>query len=181
MEMIKKLFIPKTWLLLLVISVLSARCKKDNISDPFGGLNNQLVCKINGSEWKSNENRYSGFYDLNPYSNLRYLYLTYRNGNQVIQLFINSPYQTGKIILNQNTNIYPNITNPKNYAAFINEYPDLTPDDLYVTNAIDVGEINFITMDTNNKKIKAKFSFTGKDNRTGKKITITDGYFEYHQ
>jgi hypothetical protein len=36
-------------------------------------------------------------------------------------------------------------------------------------------------MDSVDKKVKAAFSFTGKDNRTGKKVTVTEGYLEHHQ
>lgn len=174
----KKPFIPKTWLLLLVIPIFCARCKKDNIQSSFAGLNNQLVCKINGSEWRLNENRYSGFY-VNPFANRKYIYLVYSNGNQAIRFHINPPYRPGIIYLDHVT--HPASTFPEDYASFLNTYGDLTPDEFYVTNASDTGEIDFITMDTINKKIKAKFFFTGKDSRSGKKISVTDGYLEYHQ
>jgi|GEM_PF-2404965 len=178
----QKDIIKKSWILLLALPILAARCKKDDISqDPFSWLNNQLICKINGIEWKSNNNRYSGFYDHNPLLNKRYIYLTYENGQQSVELFINPPYNQTIYDLNKTTLDYPTTDDPENYIAFTKEYPDLTPRELYITNTIDVGKIEFVLLDSINKIIKAKFSFTGKDNRTGKKVTVTEGYFEYHQ
>jgi hypothetical protein len=87
----------------------------------------------------------------------------------------------GIIPLNQNTSDYPNSLSPKDYAAFINEYSNSTPAEEYITNASDVGTMNINLLDSINKKIKASFSFTGKDQLTGKKVTVTDGYFDYHQ
>ena len=107
--------------------------------------------------------------------------LLYRNSRQTIQFYINPPFRSGEYTLNYNTQLYSVSTSPADHGAFTNEYPDLTPDDVYITNPVETGVINFILMDTIHKKIKAKFSFTGKDKRTGKKVTITDGYFEFHQ
>jgi len=176
---IKKFYSKKTWPLLLPLLLLAAGCKKN--SGLFASLNNQLVCKINGSEWKTAENRFSGFYDLNPFVNKRYIVLLYRNDRQTIQFYINPPFRSGEYTLNHNTQLYSISTSPADHGAFTNEYPDFTPDDVYITNAVETGVINFTLMDTINKKIKAEFSFIGKDKRTGKKVTITDGYFEFHQ
>jgi hypothetical protein len=41
--------------------------------------------------------------------------------------------------------------------------------------------MNILTIDTIQKAIKASFSFSGKDSRTGKKTSVTDGRLEYHQ
>lgn len=178
MDIIKNIYVPEKWVTLLMITIVAVGCKKE-IPDPFAHFNNQLACKINGGEWKFNDNRYSGFYDLNPFANRKYLYLVYSNGNQAIRFHINPPYRPGKIYLNHDT--HPASAFPEDYASFFNTYNDLTPDEYYVTNAFDTGEIDFITMDTINKKIKAKFFFTGKDSRSGRKISVTDGYLEYHQ
>jgi hypothetical protein len=177
MDIIKNISVPKGSMILPVIIILAIGCKKE-IPDPFARFNNQLVCKINGGEWRLNENRYSGFY-VNPFANRKYIYLVYSNGNQAIRFHINPPYRPGKIYLNHDT--HPASTFPEDYASFLNTYGDLAPDEFYVTNASDTGEIDFITMDTINKKIKAKFFFTGKDSRSGKKIAVTDGYLECHQ
>lgn len=176
---IKEIYLKETWRLLLPLLCLPVGCKKD--TDPFASLNNQLVCKINGSEWRSAENRFSGFYDLNPIANKRHIYLLYRNSRQTIQFYINPPFRSGEYTLIYNTQIYPVPTSPLDHGAFTNEYPDFTPDDIYITNPGETGVLNFILMDTINKKIKAKFSFTAKDKRTDKKVAITDGYLEFNQ
>jgi hypothetical protein len=169
-------------LLLLITSlIMSSGCKKDKEpTDPFATLSNQLVCKIDGNEWKSNA-VLGAYYDNTQNFGGKYVSLFFMNGTQGIDFIINSPYKIGQLLFNQNTTSYPNTLSPKDYAAFINAYSNLTPEEEYITNNIDNGKINLLILDTINKLVKATFSFTGKDNRTGKKVTVTDGYLEYHQ
>lgn len=111
----------------------------------------------------------------------RYLKLSYKSTHESVDFYINPPYDKTFYVFNQSTNISPFIVDPKDYSAFIKTYPDLTPREYYITNTIDTGRIDFIEFDTSAKKIKARLSFTGKETRTGNKITVTDGYFEYHR
>jgi hypothetical protein len=98
-----------------------------------------------------------------------------------MQIFINPPYNKTPYILNQTTLDYPTWGNPKSHIVFKQFFADLTPEEFYITNNVANGAIDFIQLDSILKIAKGKFSFTGKDQRTGKKLTITDGYFEYHQ
>jgi hypothetical protein len=170
------------FLLLIASLTMSLGCKKDKQSpaDPFASLSNQLVCKVNGSEWKSNYVRVSFYNSISPQIG-KYIFLYFENGTQVVDFIINSPYKTGTVLFNQNTASYPNTLSPKDYAVFLKGYSNLTPEEEYITNSNDTGSINFIVMDSVQKRVKATFSFTGKDNRTGKKVSVTEGYLEYHQ
>jgi hypothetical protein len=161
---------------------MAPACKKDTQPpiDPFDGLSNQLICKIDGREWKSNE-VLGGFYDNTGAQLGNFISLLFVNGTQAFDFIINSPYKTGTVLFNQNTSSYPNSSTPKDYGSFIHAYSNLTPEEEYITNSNDTGSINFLVMDSVDKKVKAAFSFTGKDNRTGKKVTVTEGYLEHHQ
>ena len=170
-------------LIALVFSSLlftASSCKKTNFPppDPFATLDNSLVCKINGSEWKSNEKGGGFFREYNGYE---YIRLAFANGRQKVEFYIKPPYDKPFYIFNQTTSTYPNTIYPLDYIYFFVGYPDLTPSEEYVTNAVDTGRVDIVLMDPINNKIKGKFFFTGKDNRTGLKRTITEGYFEYHQ
>jgi hypothetical protein len=170
------LFIPFYGLLVL------SSCKKTKTpppGDPFASLNNQLVCKINGSEWRSNE-RWGGFFYL-TISGKENIRLVYANGRDDITIYINKPYNKSFYIFNNATQTYPNIVYPKDYLAFDRGFPDLTPPENYVTNTIDTGRVDIVLLDSFSNYIKGKFFFTGKDSRTGKKITVTDGYFHYYR
>jgi hypothetical protein len=158
--------------------LMAASCKKTNFPppDPFATLSNSLVCKINGSEWRSNE-RGGGFFLISGTGH-EYIRLSFANGRQKIDFFINPPYDKPFYIFNQTTNTYPNTIYPNDYISFFKGYPDLTPSEEYVTNAVDTGRVDIVLMDPVSNKIKGKFFFTGKDNRTGNK---TEGYFDYHQ
>jgi hypothetical protein len=168
-------------LLLLIASLtMSSGCKKDKQPNTAANLNNQLICKIDGAEWKSKE-VIGRFYDNTNNQGGKYLYFLFSSGTQHFDLIVNSPYKSGTVVFNQITTPYPNSLSPKDYVAFVKGYSDLTPEEQYITNAVDNGSINFSMMDTINKKVKATFSFTGKDSRTGKKVIVTEGYLEYHQ
>jgi len=160
--------------------LIGATCKKEAAppQDPFATLNNQLVCNIDGNKWSSAE-VFGGLFFVPP--DRKYLFLDCKNGYQRVEVFINPPFTQGVYILNKNTLDYPITIYPENYMEFLNYYPDLTPEDKYITNAIETGTLEFLNFDTINFKFRAKFSFTGKDQRTGKKVTVTDGYFDYHQ
>jgi hypothetical protein len=170
------LFIPFYGLLVL------SSCKKTKTlppGDPFASLNNQLVCKINGSEWRSNERRGGFFYT--PTTGRRDIRIVYTNGWDEITIYINSPYNKPFYIFNKATQTYPNANYPEDYLAFFKGYPDLTPSEEYVTNTVDTGRVDIVLLDSFSNYIKGKFFFTGKDSRTGKKITVTDGYFHYYR
>jgi hypothetical protein len=129
---------------------------------------------VNGGQMKGG----GVFQEFNGY---RYIRLAFRNGFQEIQFYLNTPYNTQYYNLNTTTGYYPNNLYPADYALFSQSYPTITPpEENYVTNNIDTGRIDFIQFDSTSQRIKAKFSFTGKDYRTGLKKTITEGYFEYH-
>jgi hypothetical protein len=161
--------------------VMSSGCKKDKEpTDPSASLSNQLVCKIDRVEWKSNE-VIVRLYDNTGNGGGKYFFLFFINGTQSVQFIINSPFKTGNLFFNQNTTLYPNTLSPKDYAAFVNAYSNLTPEQDYITNTTETGNMNILTIDTIQKAIKASFSFSGKDSRTGKKTSVTDGRLEYHQ
>ena len=106
--------------------------------------------------------------------------MSFANGRQKIDLFINPPYDKSYYVFNQNTSTYPNTIYPLDYISFFKGYPDLTPSEEYVTNAVDTGRVDIVLMDPVSNKIKGKFFFTAINKATGKKISITDGYFDYH-
>jgi hypothetical protein len=169
--------------LLILLGVLSIKCNKDKvqpITDP-STLGNQLVCKINGNQWKSTEVLYSGFYDYNPAFNRRYLYLHYVGGGQDMNIFINPPYNRTTYILDKNTLNYPATTQPENYVSFEQYNADLTPEKICITGSSDTGRIEFTVLDSMKHIVKGKFSFNGKDQRTGKIVVVTDGYFDFHE
>jgi len=122
-----------------------------------------------------------GFFQISG-SGQRYVYLAFNNGYQEINFWFNPPYNPQYYILNTTTGYYPGNTNPANYALYAQKYSTITPpEETYVTNSIDTGRVDFVQFDSVNHIIKAKFSFTGKDNGTGQKKIITEGFFEYHQ
>lgn len=144
-------------------------------------LDNQLICKIDGKEWKSNEVLYSGFYDYNPSLNRRYLYLHFVNGRQNIDIFINPPYNQNTYNLDKNTIDYPTTSFPENYLSFEQYYAYLTPEEIYITSSSNTGRIDFTFLDSTKQSIKGKFSFIGKDKHTGKTVSVSDGYFDFHE
>jgi hypothetical protein len=162
--------------------LLSASCKKPKTpppGDPFANLSNQLVCKINGSEWRSNEKRGGFFYS--PTAGREYIRLVFTNSRDELTVYINAPYDKPFYLFNKQTQTYPNLNYPEDYLAFFRGYPDLTPSEEYVTNTTDTGKVDIVLMDSVRNRIRGKFFFTGKDSRTGNKKTITEGYFDYHQ
>lgn len=176
-----KTIIKLSALITVTTLLLSVSCKKTDFPppDPFATLDNQLVCKINGVEWKSNR-RGGGFF-YSPTTGRENIRLGYANGWEEITIYINTPYDKSFYLFNKTTQTYPNAVYPEDYLAFFKGYPDLTPSEEYVTNTVDTGRVDIVLMDAVNNKIKGKFFFTGKDNRTGLKKTVTEGYFEYHQ
>jgi hypothetical protein len=121
-----------------------------------------------------------GFFQISG-SGKRYIRLAFGNGRQKIEFYINPPYNKPYYIFNETTQTYPNTIYPKDYIYFFVGYPDLTPLENYVTNTIDTGRVDIVLLDSLSNYIKGKFFFTGKDSRTGKKITVTDGYFHYYR
>ena len=142
---------------------------------------NQLVCKIDGTEWKSSQVLYSGFFDYSPTFSRRYLYLHYVNGRQEINIFINPPYNKSSYIIDKNTLNYPATSYPENYLSLEKYYDDLTLEKMCITGNSDKGRIDFAVLDTVKHIVKGKFFFNGKDKRTGKEISVTDGYFDFHE
>jgi len=157
--------------------LMAASCNKPDFPspDPFLTLDNQMVCKINGVEWKSTE-KGGGFY--RQYNGHEYIYLGFGSGWQSINIFINQPYDKPFYIFNTST--HPGNVYPKDYISFRRWYPGLTPGELYVTNETDTGRVDIVLMDRELMRIKGKFFFTGKDMDTGEKIIITEGYFDFH-
>lgn len=179
----KKLLTNSLRVLLICLSFLTLRCNKKSevpATDP-STLRNQLVCKVNGNEWKSTEVLYSGFYDYSPAFNRRYLFLHYVGGGQDINIFINPPYNKGTYILNKNTLNYPATSYPENYVSFEQYHPDMTPENICMTGSISTGKIEFTVLDSTQQVVKGKLSFTGRDKQTGKVVSITEGYFDFHQ
>jgi len=166
-------------LLLVGFTFLAAKCNKETDDFPKPEeLSNQLICKINGVKWKSNE--VSGGFFLISGTGHEYIRLVFANGREDITFFLNPPYTKPYYVFNKTTISYPNNIYPEDYVAFFRSYPDLTPEEEYITNSADTGSLDFISLDTTRSIIKARFTFTGRDRRTGKKLTITDGYFDYH-
>lgn len=179
----KQLFNSCSGCLLIALSFLTAGCNKGKVQSATDSstLSNQLVCKIDGTEWKSTQVLYSGFYDYSPSFNRRYLYLHYVNGRQEIDIFINPPYNQASYIIDKNTLIYPATSYPENYLSFKKYRNDLTPEAICITGNSSTGRIDFTVLDSTKHIVKGKFSFTGKDKTTGKVASITDGYFDFNQ
>lgn len=122
------------WLISFLF-ILSGCFKEKFPKDSLNTLSNQLICRVTGNIWESNELEfYSGFYN-------DHLYLRYSDGTSSSFVFIiNPPYHQGSLILNHNTNSYPNIVDPQDYAGYEIWYPDLRTEEIrteeiYITNA----------------------------------------------
>lgn len=98
-----------------------------------------------------------------------------------MNIFINPPYNRTTYILDKNTLNYPVTTKPENYVSFEQYNADLTPEKICITGSADTGRIEFTVLDSVKHIVKGKFSFTGKDQRTGKIVVVTDGYFDFHE
>jgi hypothetical protein len=179
----KKLFNTCTGTLLIALSFFTANCNKEKVqptSDP-STLNNQLVCKVDGKEWKSTQVLYSGFYDYSPSFNRRYLYLHFVNGRQEINIFLNPPYNKASYTIDKNTTTYPTANYPENYLSLEKYYDNLTPEKICITGNSSIGKIEFTELDSVKHIVKGKFSFTGEDKRTGNAAVVTEGYFDFHE
>ncbi|MBI5858771.1 MAG: hypothetical protein HZB42_14160 [Sphingobacteriales bacterium] len=167
-------------LLILVCLLMAASCKKNDFPppDPFATLDNRLVFKINGYEWQSTESG-GGFYK--EYNGHEFIYIGFGSGWESINFFINPPYDKSYYIFNKNTSTYGCNLYPQDYISFSRWYPGFTPSETYVTNSVDTGRVDIVLLDTCANRIKGKFFFTGTDINTGKKITVTEGYFDYRR
>lgn len=181
-SMKKQLFSHCSKTLLIALSLLTANCNKAKIqSADASTISNQLVCKIDGVEWKSTQALYSGFFDYGPTFSRRYLYLHYVSGRQEINIFINPPYNQASFMADKNTIPYPATTYPANYLSLEKYNDDMTPENICITGKGSSGRIDFTVIDSTKHIVKGKFSFKGKDERTGKMVSVTDGYFDFHQ
>ena len=183
LHLMKKLLSNSPKLLLIAISFLTANCNKgkpQSSSDP-STLSNQLTCKIDGIEWKSTQALYSGFFDYSPTFNRRYLYLHYVGGRQEINIFINPPYNKTSFNADKNTGLYSTTIYPENYLSLEKYNDNMTPEEICITGKGNAGKIDITLIDSVKHIVKGKFSFKGKDERTGKMVSVTDGYFEFHQ
>lgn len=167
---------------MIALSFLAMACNKGKLQSPdVSTMHNQLVCKIDGVEWKSAQVLYSGFYDYSPTFKRRYLYLHFVNGRQELNIFINPPYNKSSYIIGKNTLTYPATGYPENYLSVEKYHDDLTTESICITDNSSKGRIDFTTLDSTKHIARGKFSFTGKDERTGKTVLVTDGYFDFQQ
>ena len=178
----KNLFI----LILLISSFLTA-CTEDQEpglpSATTEGLNT-AGCYVDGKLWMAREESYN-FNDLNAIEggvwNLdgdRYywMWMTDRINKTSITIYLNGRPKVGKVYeCNTSTNPTPA------YCEFINYCSYSGPEGHFMTNENATGTVILTRVDSVKTIYSGTYQFTGLDKRTGKRITITEGRFDYKQ
>lgn len=171
-------------LFLIAVSYLlmAAGCKKDNPQSELVTVNGQTFgCRVNGKPFIDNRWDYGNnvppiFVTMlyNPVLRYSYLIASGDRQNEMVEIYIPSPLTVGRKNLQYNTLSYPTIVNPLPYGL----YRTYTPSQDFITNDTLGGYVDILFADTVTRKIEGKFEFTGTDNSTGQRVTITNGYFK---
>jgi hypothetical protein len=177
----KKLFI----VLLLISSFLTACMDDQEPGLPAAttdGLNT-AGCYVDGKLWLARTEPYS-FNDLQKIDggfcrlgddNYYWMWMTDRINGTVITIYLGNDPETGKTY-NCNTSTNPRVA----YCEFINYCSYSGPEGHFMTNENATGTVTFSRVDTVKGICAGTFQFSGIDKRTGKRITITEGRFDYN-
>ncbi len=179
----KKSFLRLPGLLSVVVLFLFTTCKKEDHPLPAATQEgaNTFGCKVNGETWIPNGG--SGFMGYRPIEGGFYgitnsqigIYLrAHSKDGSMIRIFLND-YKIGTYQLNQDTNIMPFTTYPKDYALYgINEGK------LFVTNSKMSGTVKILRSGPNIDGIlSGTFSFTASNSSTPTQtFRVTDGRFD---
>jgi hypothetical protein len=178
----KNLFI----LILLLSSFLTACTEDQEPGLPAAtteGLNT-AGCYLDGKLWMAKDGSYN-------FSNLQkidgglnglsrklffWMWMTDRTNKSSITIYLDGMPKVGKVYeCNTSTNPTPA------YCEFINYCEYSGPEGYFMTNEDATGTITFTKADSNSYIYSGTYQFTGLDKRTGKRITITQGRFDYKQ
>jgi len=96
-----------------------------------------------------------------------------RNGD-FVEVYLSGPFSTGRRLLKTTTYPYPLNGMPPDYAR----YAIASPSKDFITNSTIGGYIEILNIDTVNKKVEARFEFTGTEGATGEQVKISNGYFK---
>jgi hypothetical protein len=180
----KKLFI----LILLLSSFLTACMDDQEPGLPAAtteGLNT-AGCYVDGKLWMARDGSYN-FNDLQKIDggltgsgSLNRLYywmwMTDRVNRTVITIYLDGRPKVGKVYeCNTSTNPTPA------WLEFINYCSYSGPEGHFMTNENATGTVIFTRADSTTYIYSGTYQFTGLDKRTGKRITITEGRFDYKQ
>ena len=105
----------------------------------------------------------------------------YNRDERDMSIYLEKVNSVGRYELNFDTNIRPNILNPKNYAYYTIRKPSPTPDEFYITTSQVTGWVNLTVADITNRRLAGTFEFEAIDNQTGKIVRITKGRFDIDQ
>ncbi len=177
----KKLFI----LILLLSSFLTACMEDQEPGLPAAtteGLNT-AGCYVDGKLWLARKESYS-FNDLQKIDGgvwelggrlYYWMWMTDRIDNRSITIYLDEMPQKGK------TYTCKTSTNPTPaYCEFINYCEYSGPEGYFMTNENATGTVTFTKADSLTGIFSGIFNFIGKDKRTGKTITVTEGRFDYN-
>jgi hypothetical protein len=185
---VQKNYNPMKKLLILVLmlgSFLTACTEDQEPGLPAAtteGLNT-AGCYVDGKLWYARKESYS-FNDLQKIDggftgrgNDKYywMWMTDRVKGTVITIYIDGDPESGKVYQCNTT------TNPRPaYLEYINYCSYNGPEGHFMTNENATGTVTFSRVDTVQGICAGIFQFSGIDKRTGKKITVTEGRFDYN-
>lgn len=172
-------------MLVFILGSLLTACTEDQEpglpSATTEGLNT-AGCYVDGKLWYARKESYS-FNDLNAIEggnwqldndNYYWMWMTDRVNGTTVTIFIDSIPVVGKTYqCNTSTNPRPA------YLDFINYCSYSGPEGHFMTNENATGTVTFTRFDRTAWIYSGKFQFSGIDKRNGKRITLTEGRFDY--
>ncbi len=114
-------------------------CKKEPPLPPLT-IGNKMSCKFNGQNWESSDIHGGIFF--RPADNYKYIYVYAYRGNEILEIYSTRPFTTGTKLFNENTQSQFYTAYPKNYGSY------QANSQIWMTNATDIGQCNFISLDS---------------------------------
>ena len=178
----------KLLILVLIFGSLLISCTKEDQEPSLPAATteglNTAGCYLDGKLWMAREESYN-FNDLKSIEGGQWqtgtdyyywMWMTDRVNGTTVTIFIDSIPIVGKTYeCNTSTNPTPA------YLEFINYCSYSGPEGHFMTNENATGTVIFTRADSVKTIYSGTYQFTGLDKRTGKRITITQGRFDYKQ
>jgi hypothetical protein len=160
------------------LAILFTSCKKDKLTKATESGKNTLSCKINGSVFKTCEDR--GDFSTDPpiYGGVTISALTIASVTG--KCFTGDPKKSVSIELSYFHGVGEYLLSDNNNVGSYSEYHSLPPfDRTYDTYKTKLGKVVITKDDRNNYILSGTFEFTAsKRDSTNEIITITDGRFD---